>query len=465
MAADNRLRKPVWLIGFAAGAVLAALISPSALSAPVEAERAAQRIAIRAKRLKGTAKFVQTKLKIRPVKDAITWQYIPETSVSVPFMKVEILGIPKTTPPLTVLVEKAGNLKPDKEGRYFLSLPMLETENRVKLTLINLRGQLEEWALHISLGLQETAIFVDETCQEYRLKVRELKRPGDPNLLFIGCRPGNRPHHLSLDLFWKGADRVKFRSQVLRVADSIVTLPMEHGHETTSKLLGEVGSGNISTYEIYYNPVVPKPYEIWAGIAFFQTLFSQTNFDSEFSQISSAFLGKVWYRPEDIRLSLMVRGFGSLLSFSDELEPDQGYEESVQTYFVSTELRYKVLSRPTWSLSPFLGGWFYTMRVESRNFGLQRIITPIIGVSGEYHFGRRDRTELTLRIVPLQSFINPFEFSHKQSYFETEVTYVHELLRGGRIFGTFYAGVLRYAPEGLAETRGAYFVLGGGYGF
>src|SRR5690606_24035556 len=101
--------------------------------------------------------------------------------------------------------------------------------------------------------------------------------------------------------------------------------------------------------------------------------------------------------PDDVDLSLMVRGFGSLLSFSDTLSPPTGDEESVQTYFFSTDLRLEAFDRDQWKISPFIGGWFFFMRVASRKFGTQRIVTPVLGVSVERTLGVRNRADLTLR--------------------------------------------------------------------
>ena len=111
------------------------------------------------------------------------------------------------------------------------------------------------------------------------------------------------------------------------------------------------------------------------------------------------------------------------------------------------------------------GGWIFFMKVDSRGFGIQRIITPLFGVTIERELSRRNRLETAIRLVPLQTFFNPFEFQLNQMYTEIEFTFVHEFRSQNRFFGTLYYGNLSFTPDNLARTAGSYLVIGGGYGW
>ena len=450
-----------------AAAVFAALAlgAPGAArAAPIGTDAASHRISLKVRRVKAAVQILETKVTAHASADSITWTYLPDTSVSIPFVRFELDGIPANRG-LVVLVEKLGKLGADATGRYPVGIPLLAREQTLRISVIDDRGRAEDWEIKIGVSLPQSAVFVDETCRDYLLRIKEVERPQEGNLIYVGCRAGSSPHHLSLDIYWGDVRRVTYHEQTVSVNNSLITLPLEHRRRTKSAFSGVDGLGRLSVYTIDYDPVIPTPFEVWAGLAFFRTAFEQSNFPAEFSQVSSAFLGKLWYRPEDIDLSLMVRGFGSALSFSNSLDPDQGYDESVKTYFLSGEARYRVLHRGGWGLSPFFGGWMFFMKVESRRFGIQRIVTPLFGVTLERELSKRNRLEAALRLVPLQTFFNPFEFQLNQMYTELEFTFVHEFRSQNRFFGTLYYGNLSFTPESLARTAGSYLVIGGGYGW
>ena len=439
--------------------------SAPASAAPVKTVMATQKITIKVRRVKGTGVLLKEGVKADVVSSALQWEYIPETSVSVPYISLKLDRLPMVGN-MTVLVGRTGKLTPDPVKGYIVRLPLMKKENPLLITVIDPKGDYEDWEVMVQISLLESAIFVDETCSEYALRIRELKRPAGPNLIYVGCRMGATARDLSLDILWGEIDRIQYRSKTITAETSVLTVPLESKDTSEAELSGfQQRTGAQSSYSIQYTPYIPPPYEAWAGLAFFRTGFSQNNFPSKFSQISTAFLGQFWYRPEDTQLSIMTRAFGSLLSFSNTLDPDPGFKDSVQTYFVDVEARYKVLEKKGWRIDPFLGGWYYFMRVKSRQFGLQRIINPILGAVVEREVNKRDKIGLTLRFVPLQSFFNPFTFSLSQAYTEIELTYVHPLMKRNRVFGTLYWGNLNYEPEGLARTSGSYLVIGGGYGW
>lgn len=217
-------------------------------------------------------------------------------------------------------------------------------------------------------------------------------------------------------------------------------------------------------YTLEFEPDPPPPYEVWLGGAFFRTQFSQSNFPASYSGIGSAFMGQVWFRPEGVPLSIMLRGFGTLFNFSGSLSPDLG-ADSVKTYFVDAELRFRVLDRARWRVEPFVGGWVYFSDVKTRRFGVQRIIDPIMGVAVSKGIFKRDTLGVTLRFVPLQPIFNPAAFSLSQAYFESEWTYQHAFKRRNRWFLSMYYGAMKFQPEEGATTTGSYMVIGGGYGW
>jgi hypothetical protein len=118
-----------------------------------------------------------------------------------------------------------------------------------------------------------------------------------------------------------------------------------------------------------------------------------------------------------------------------------------------------------WRLDPMLGGWFYFMNVRSRQFGLQRIINPVIGLVVNRQLFKRDFLEFSFRFVPLQEFVNPLAFSGDKSYWEWELSYVYPFALRHRIHASLLFGYLDYYPgEDFARTQGMYFVIGAGYG-
>jgi len=433
-------------------------------AAPVKSVIAGQRLLVQVQRTKGNKAVLRDGMKAQVVSSVLQWDYVPSSSVSIPYVDVQFAGIPIPNS-LTILAERAGTLKADPKRGYVLHLPLMKTENSVLITVVDQVGGFEDWKITVTLGFTESSIFVDETCRDYSFKIRELSRPAGPNLIYVGCKPGSGPRDMSLDILWSDISRVEYRGQSIKASSSVLSVPLESKRPTTSEFIGIGPRGEKSVYEIEYQPFIPPPYEIWGGLAFFSTSFAQSNFPATFSQIGSAFVGQFWYRPEDVRLSLMVRGFGSIVPFSQKLEPDQGYQEWVGTWFLNMELRYMVLDKAGWRIDPILGGWFFFQEVKSRQFGIQRIIDPVLGVLVQKAWTPRDHVALTLRAVPLQSFFDPFRLRFDQFYGEAELTYVHALKQRNRIFGTLIYGGLNYAPEGFAQTTGSYLVLGGGYGW
>jgi hypothetical protein len=433
-------------------------------AAPVATSMAAQHITIKVKRVGGTGKLLPKGLQAKIVARQIEWEYIPDTSVSVPYVQIQLSGFP-TPNPYDVLVERTQQL-PAAKGGPLLSLPLLKKHNHIRLTIVDPEGKYEDWSVDININLAESAVYVDETCRDYTFKIRELRRTSEAGLIYLGCQLGSLPGEMSLELFWSDLDRIEYQGATTPGGASVVSIPLDSRHNTSSELVGYLRTGGSTVFQVDYQPYVPPPYEVWAGLAFFRNSFTQSNFPATYTQIGSAFLGQFWYRPEDVRLSVMLRGFGSLLSFSQTLAPDQGYQESVSTYFLDAELRYAVLDTSSgWRIDPFFGGWAFFQSVASRNFGIQRILDPMLGAVVQKKLGKRDSLAATLRFVPLQSFFNPFSFSLPQSYLELEVTFVHAFRRAHRVFGTVYIGSLNYQPEGFASDSGSYLVVGGGYGW
>lgn len=448
-------------LAFGVGTILACV--PRASAAPVQQSSVSQRITVKARQIRSSGTVLKTGLKPRILASALLWDYVPGTAVSVPYVALQLGDVPKTG--VSVLAARMGKVTPDSSDGFVLRLPLLKRDNSLVFTLIDDRGQFEEWEVLLQLSLKESAIFVDETCKDYYLRIKELQRPAGPNLMYVGCRAGSRPRDLTLDIVWPDIERIQYLQNQIPADSAVLSVPLESRRESDSLLTGIHGLGKRSNYRVHYTPYVPPPYEAWAGLAFFRTAFEQSNFGSKFSSISTAFLGQFWYRPEDVPLSVMVRGFGSLLNFSNTLAPDPGWAESVQTYFLDAELRYRVVDSGGWRIDPFFGGWFFFMKVKSRAFGTQRIIDPVLGLVIQRNISTRDTLGLTIRAVPLQSFFNPFRFRVDQSYIEYELTYIHPFKLRNRLFATLYWGNLHYAPENSAVTSGSYLVLGGGYGW
>ena len=431
-----------------------------------------QRISIKVKKKNSKGKILQKKLSVRiAAKNGIHWDYVPGTALSIPFLTIEFKNIPHSRH-LSVIIAKVGKLAWNPKKGYTVQMPLLQVSNKYHLNIVDIRGSYEDYEISIDASLKTSAIMVDKNCLDFHLRIKELSRPAGPNLMYVGCRSGTRPHHLSLDILWVGIKKIKYRRKVLKFEKTVLTVPLEHRKSTASELVGLHEGGDRSRYLVEYDPIIPLPYEFWIGMSFFKTSFEQDNFTApsgaayQYSQVATAFTGRFWYRPEDTDLSVMARGFGSLFEVSDNFEPAFTEEESVQTYFFSTELLYNVVDSNGWRIDPFFGGWFYFMRVNSRRWGLQRIITPLLGFAVERGLTVRDRLTLTTRFVPLQSFFNPADLDGDQIYMEFEAQYVHELRKGGRWFAQFTYGFLNFKGSAFtALTKGNYLVLGGGYGF
>jgi hypothetical protein len=440
--------------------------APDAAAAPLmQAEVAPQRIVLKARKVKGTGVVLKDGLKAGVLAGTgLTWEYVPGTSVSVPYLTIQLQRV-EVGKGISVLAESSGTLPSDPKNGFTLRVPLLKKESRILFTILDAEGQFEEWEVDVSLNLVESAIFVDESCADYAFKLREERRTPEPNLFFLGCRPGAGPRDLSLEILWSDLARVDYEGRTVTADSAILTLPLQSRFRSESRFTGVDRRGRRSVYSIEYEPYVLPPYEAWAGLAFFRTNFRQSNYPSEYTGIASAFLGQFWYRPEDVPLSIMVRGFGTLAGFSQSFDPVQTHDESVKTYFVDGELRYRVLERGGWRIDPLLGGWVFFMKVQSRRFGVQRIIDPVFGAVVQRRIFARDSLGLTLRLAPLQSFFNPFAFSPNEAYMEFELTYIRPFQRRNRFFATLYMGVLNFTPESLAVTQGRYLVLGGGYGW
>jgi len=433
-------------------------------AAPIRSTMQAQKITIKTKRIRGSGVILKDGIQPSLLSGSLEWEYIPETYVSVPFVSLKLGKVP-VNDRVTLLVEKTDQLRPNPLNGYVVRLPLLKKDNSVSVTAIDANGQLEEWELAVHVDSTQSAVFVDENCKENYFKIKELKRTADSNLIYVGCRTGAGNKELSLDVLWGDVNQVEYLSQRFVAEDSVLTIPLESRHNSDSDISGVHSSGEKSTYKVSYLPYQSPSYELWLGLAFFRNTLGQSNVASQYTSHSSAFLGQFWYRPEEVPFSLMIRGFGSLYSYSDRLAPVQNYKEKVKTYFLDAEVRVNVLNSKGWRVDPFLGGWFFFQDVRTRSIGVQRIICPVLGLVFQRNIGKRDSLGLTTRIVPLQNFFNPLAFKKEQSYIEFELTYVHPLRRRNRVFATLYKGNLNYATEGFAALTGSYLVLGGGYGW
>lgn len=404
------------------------------------------------------------KLSVATVEGGVEWTYVPGTYLSLPLMTFELIGIP-TAKKYTIIIEKVGKVPQLQDGRFLFKFPVLKVENKLRLTVIDIEGFTEDWGVNIAVVLKTSSVFVDETCENYMLKIREVERTGDPSLIYMGCRPGVSLHHLAIDIFWQGVEKIEYRETTVNTLGSVVSVPLEQRKEASHKLVGVTSRGQKNVFTLEYDPTVPYPFELWAGLAYFKMGFEQSNFASKYTGTSLVFLGKFWFRPPDIPFSVMARGFGTILPFSNTLEPDLGYQESVKTYFTSVEAHYQLMDVNEWAVSPFFGAWLYFMKVESREFGIQRMFTSVMGVSVEKTLAYSNRVDLTIRLAPLQTFFNPLAFSFNEMYWETELSFTHAFMRLGRVFATLYYGSLNFSPSGFASTNGTYLVLGGGYGF
>lgn len=438
--------------------------SPTAWAMPVSTSMTAQRITLQVKRTGGTGVLIPKGLQAKVIARQLQWNYIPDTTVSVPYVQIQLSGFPISNS-LNVLLERSEAL-PAGGGGKVLTLPLLRKRNVVRVTVVDPEGRFEDWTVSVNLNLTETTVYVDETCRDYVFKIRELRRTSEASLIYLGCQLGSGPGEMSLELSWSDLDRIEYQGTTIRGGASVLTLPLESRRDTTSDLTGFLTSGGNDIFQIRYEPFLAPPFEFWGGIAFFHNTFTQSNFAAKYNQNGTAFLGQFWFRPEDVRLSVMARGFGTLLTGSPTLEPDQGYEEAVRSYFVDVELRYAVINSDSgWRVDPLLGGWAFFQDVKSRNFGLQRILDPILGVMIQKKLGKRHSLSSTFRFVPLQAFFNPLAFSLDNAYLELEVAFVHSFRRAHKLFGTFSFGSLNYHPEGLASSAGTYIVAGGGFGW
>lgn len=456
-----------WTTFFLLSVLALSISDQRAAAEPLQEEslnRADQKIRIRVRKKGGTSKVLKKKLKVIVQKEPVRWQYLPQSSVSVPYVPLEFKNIP-VDQGVSVLIQRQGKLKA-KDGKYVLQYPLLKKREVLPITIISRSGQLEEWLVVVRVELRQSAVYVDENCQSYALKLKEKARPKDPNLIYVGCTAGNTPNRMTLELYWPGVTQVKYRDKVTQVGASTIALPLPHRRDTVSKLLARHEEGTQSVFDIEYKPTVPSPFELWAGLAFYQSEFKQSNFSSTYSQQAVAFLGKVWFRPEDTAVNAMIRSFGTLFSIKSELSPSIGQDEDVRTYFIDAELRYTLDFGRRWAFTPFVGGWLFLMYTQTQKFGLERVVVPLMGMELEKGFGPRDQVNLTFRYAPLLAFIDPTQIGFDEAYIEAELAYSHAFRQSGRIFLNFYYGLLKYSPGGgQPSTEGTYIVAGGGWGF
>ena len=447
-----------------------------ARAVPVQATTVSHKLTLRTRRTKGSGIVLKEGLKVGVMASALVWDYIPDTAISVPFVTIQLQGVP-VGKSVTVLAARTGRMEAKTSDGYTLRIPLIKKDNSLLFTFIDASGMFEEWDVQVGLDFPESSIFVDENCKDYSLRIKELSRPAGPNLIFLGCKMGSRPQDLSLEMIWSDVVAVEYMSQSIQSQGSIMTIPLQSKTESTSKLTGIHQKGLRSVYNITYQPYLPPPYEVWGGLAFFRTSFEQANFRTsqlgntyKYNQMGLAFMSQIWYRPDDAVISVMLRGFGTALSVSNNLDPvavkDADIVKSSKVYFLDAELRAKVLDWKGWRIDPFFGGWFYFMKVDTPNLGVERIIDPVLGVVVQRSLWKRDYMFFTLRVVPLQDFFNPLKFSMNESYFEYELTYVHPFKFRNRVFVTMYAGVMKYHPPNWhAGLDGGMLLIGGGYGF
>lgn len=434
-----------------------------ALAAPQRTQMGSQKILVQVKRNKGNSFILKDGFKAVIRSPNLQWEYIPNTSVSVPFIDLQFVGIPVPNN-FTILAERSGTLNSDPTKGYLLHLPLLRVDNSILITVVDQAGHFEDWKVTVSLGLVESAVFVDESCRDYSFKVREVRRPTGPSLIYLGCRPGSGPKELSMDLLWGDMKKIEYRGQQIKAESSVVTVPLESKKATVSEVVGLSNFGERNVYEIEYQPYLPPPYEIWLGLSYFYSSFTQSSFDARYDQLGTAAFTQILYRPDDVRLSVLGRGFMTVHSFQQALTPSQGYAENAASWFFNLELRLSVLDRSGWRIDPFIGGWFFFQEVASRNFGIQRVIDPLFGVYLHKMVSSKDTLALTLRWTPLQTFFNPLDL-FSQAYKEAELTFTHSLKQRQKVFASFFVGALNFQPPDSALTLGSYFVFSGGYGW
>ncbi len=438
----------------------------SAWGAPIKMEMSSQTVGIKVRRTKGSEPVLPKPLSVKVTSSELEWDYIAGTAISVPYLSFSLQGVPAERN-LTLLVARTAKLTPNKAGVYQLRIPIMRKENSLSITIIDPKGAFEDWEIMVTIGLAETAVYVDETCATYAIKIKELRRTEEPNLIYVGCKIGTTVKDMSLDILWPDIERIEYMGKSFVPQNTVVTLALDNKSALDSQIVGVKSASLKSIYTLQFTPYSPPPFEIWAGLAYMYSNFRQTNFGSIYNGHGMAAMGQFWFRPEDIPLSVQFRGFGTLFNFADDLNPpDPSLNEFVTTYFANLELRYKVLDWKGWRLDPMLGGWFYFMNVRSRQFGLQRIINPVLGLVVNRKLFKRDFLELSFRFVPLQEFVNPFDFSGDKSYWEWELNYVYPFALRHRVHASFIFGYLDYNPgfEDFARTQGMYFVIGAGYG-
>lgn len=440
------------------------LTSFPTVAAPIQSgvqAQGGQRVLLQVRKQKPEEKsFLPQPLSARILRGKVQWEYIPDTFTSIPIMAFQLVGIPLNQK-LSVLIDRTGKLVPDAKQGYVLRAPLMGTESSYRITIISKDGQVEEWEMRVRIQMTRSAVYVDESCEAYQIKISEVQKSQVPNLLYVGCRPGSIFGEMALEVLWQQVDRLVFRSKEQGSQGALFSIPFGRKEKVREQIIGIHGRGERSIFSIDYDPEQRLPFEVYGGISFYRTGFSQAGLDSTYTGMGTALLAKFWFRPDDIPASFMIRGFGTLLNIAQGMTPPTGSEENVATYFLSAELHWRVLTAGSWRISPLVGGWIHFMEVRSRAFGLQRVIAPDMGLTIQKDFGPRNTVTLAGRFVPLA----PPSFSLAESYIEGELTWVHQLRRAGKFFVSAYFGVIQYAPPEVAANQGTYLVLGGGWGW
>ena len=415
-------------------------------------------------RLRRTREVLPKELAVEVSQDApIVWNYVPDTTVSVPHLSLVLKDIePKKS--VTVIVERLGKLVPDPNtGKYVIYIPILKKKNETQVSFVTDRGDLEDWRITVEPTMNESVIYVDETCRDYRIRIVETKRPEAPNLLYIGCRPGNTLAQLSVDVYWQDIIKIKFQDRAIRVSNSVVSLPLNDKEKTVHTLVGTSPKTLESQYEITYVPKLDPIFELWAGTGVTWTGVRQSNFPSQYSQLTMSVLGKFLFRPPETKLSLYSTLSTTTFEFAGRFKPALTLEEFIYQFQTSIELRYEVLYRKGFRLNPFVGGWFYFMNVRSKFYGFQRIISPIIGISVEKVFNHRHALDFRTAFVSLQDEFNPLKFRSTKLSWDFDLIYTARVREKHRVFGVLDYQFMRFHPSNSVGTYAHVVTFGGGY--
>ena len=239
----------------------------AAIAAPIKMEMAPQTVGVKVRRTKGSEPVLPKPLTVKVTSSELEWDYITGTSISVPYLSFELVGVPLDRN-LTLLMARTAKLTPNKTGHYLLRVPIMRKDNPMSLTIVDPKGAYEDWEISVTLGLVETAIYVDETCATYAIKIKELKRPEEPNLIYVGCKIGTTMKDMSLDILWPDVERVEYMGKSFVPQNTVVTLALDNKNALDSQIIGVKSATLKSMYALQFTPYAPAPFEVWAGIAF-----------------------------------------------------------------------------------------------------------------------------------------------------------------------------------------------------